>query len=104
MPCDQIQLCSLSLQASNRKLLKKALDALGWRVTSETEDTISGTTDEGVRFSITPKAERFDTQSGYEGAVDRLKQQYTREVLKEASRFGWALKGSGNRYVATKRV
>ena len=94
MPCWEVRTMSVEFQAKHRKLLEQAIEALGW-----SWESIAG----GVRvrmssvwrdcFTINLVTQKAEVQQNQQVSLNRLKQQYSKEALKRATKLrGWQFK------------
>lgn len=113
MPCDTIQTVKVSEELKNIdiKLLKKALEAMGFTVSmSKTGETLSfaGTNESTGRYHSGTYTKGKFTQitKGFSPKLDlnSVKVAYSHQVVqKSAMDFGWKLtKTGGNNYIAQK--
>lgn len=92
---------SIEFKAQHFDILEDALKELGYR-TVRGVDYVSFSTRNGT---ATVRDGRINIDERDRRMIDKIKQQYSREVIKKAaSRYGWALKkNSENQFVVNKR-
>jgi len=104
MPCDSIVLNEIEFQATDRELLKKALEELGINVLRTLRDgTIVFRTQSWSNGRITNDKIIIDEREA--DIVDKIKQRYSMQVVKAAAkRFNWNVKQtSPNKLQITRR-
>lgn len=101
MPCNTIVLNNVELKAADRDLLKKAIEALGWRILSESKSEIrlnAGGVSVAIREGV------MQVPQGQEALADRLKVSYSTEAVKTAAnRFRWQLTRTGEQQFVVQR-
>jgi hypothetical protein len=104
MPCDSVQTSQVSfnLQATDLKLLKTALEGLGYRVThNEQQKSLSFSKGYGELTGIFQNGKfNVEVRSSYGNEpdfnVNSIKVAYSKEVVRHtANRFGWKLSDKG---------
>lgn len=86
MPCYEVRLVSVEFHAEHRDLLDKAIKALDMKVWEQTSARICFTN--GITLDLADG--RAQVPEGLQGELNKLKQQYSREAVKQkTAKFGW---------------
>ena len=98
MPCNTMTRVKLELNNANLELLKKALEVLGYRVYEQTEQVLRWV---GGRYDKTSGKLIIDDEK----TGNAIRRGYTAELVKkQATRFGWQIKKTGeNKFAIIKR-
>ena len=90
MPCWQVNEMSVQFSAKHLDVLKRAVDALGWRM--ETIDTIvKVVTDQYDYITIDTVAGQATLDASAQSQLNQLKVAYSQQALKKAAKAkGWA--------------
>lgn len=99
MPCYEINLATVEFKVKNIGLLERAIYALKWNY------AINGsrvTTSMGITIDLNDQTVSYP--SGQQDVVNRLKQEYSHEVIKQAAKKKrWILSNKGtNKYIARR--
>jgi hypothetical protein len=94
---------TFEIQAADHDLLLAAFKALGYIAAKDADGRVTFWTPNGVG-QVYQGQLNLDQADADEGLVNRLKQEYSRQVLKQVSqRFGWRLQGQGTSFTLQKR-
>ncbi|MFH0901556.1 MAG: hypothetical protein V2A73_13090 [Pseudomonadota bacterium] len=95
MPCWEVRTMSVEFKAKHHKLLKQAIEALGWTYESTAEGLKVKGSSWGT-FTVDLASQKAEINSSQQSMLNRLKQQYSKEVLKQAAKLrGWQFKQQG---------
>lgn len=95
MPCDRIIRNSVELMATNRDLLKKALEAAGFTDIDLRQNGTLYAFDPKTRQVIEISKTHVKLNQGTEHVADTIKKHYAKEAVKTAAKkFGWQFKES----------
>ena len=100
MPCDQVQLITVSLQAADSAVLKAALEALGAYGIRTVGETLSAYLD-GERLSMRDGKITLATSYGSEReareTANKIQRAYAEQTIRTAAkRYGWKIKQGTN--------
>jgi len=83
---------SVEFKAKHRKLLERAIEALGW-VHEDMPSGLRVKIGAWSSFTIDLASQKAEVQSSQQSSLNQLKQQYSKEALKRAARLrGWQFK------------
>jgi hypothetical protein len=92
MPCDQIVLCQVNIDAPNKGLLCRAIMSLGYEVNMMASGEVVFWHKDVPNQIMRINAGTASVPRGLEEVIDDVKRAYSKEVLKEASsKFGFRL-------------
>ena len=107
MPCDQVQLITVSLQAADSAVLKAALEALGAYGVRTVGETLIAYLD-GERISMRAGKITLATAYGSErearATANRIQRAYAEQTVRTAAkRYGWKVKQGATRASDTNK-
>jgi len=99
LPCWEISLTTVEFQVKNIELLEKAINALKWRYAINNNKV---TTNMGITINL--KDQTVTCSDRQQDVVNRLKQQYSHEVIEQAAKKKrWVLsRKEENKYIARR--
>jgi len=106
MPCYEISLTTVEFKVKNLDLLEKAIaDSLGWNysiIAGSTGVCVINIVGKGITINL--KDQTITCSDRQQDLVNRLKQQYSHEVIKQAAKKKrWILSSKEqNKYIARR--
>ena len=92
MPCYEVRTVNVKFKARHLGLLKKAIEALGWKCAGISGGLMRVETDTS-RFTLDLMSQKAVILSSQQSQLNQLKQQYSKEAIKRAAKLqGWQYK------------